>query len=594
MKIKSFIKNNIILFFLLFIQYLLSTEKKDSLQILIDSENNYTKKIELYQKIINQIKTQDFEKTIILSDEALYLAKKNNDEISKANLLRLKGNAYYFRGEFENCSHYFFKSLEILNKKPPSKNLIFLYNDFGRLYRKLKDYPRALKNYDLAFLAEKSLKDDELLATLYNESGIVYEEMGNYNEAKNRYKKSLEIQEKRGDLVGQGYSLEFIGGVYLLQKKYSESEKYLLKSLEIRKKTKDSFAIALNFNVLGNLFSEKKDFSKAEQNYIHSNNIAKKINYLDLQQLNYHQLSKIYKEIGKYNLAYQNLESFRLINEKIFSLEKIKQVEEISTKYETAEKDKEILVQKNKILKKNILVFSLIGILLLGLIYYKNYQHRQEKKLQKEIYKHQELATKALFEGEQNERIRIARDLHDSVGQMLSLVKMNLSTQEQNPETEKTQNLVDKTILEVRSISHNLIPEELNFGIFSALENLADKVNATSQTKMKLHISEEIREIKFQKQNELSIYRIVQEVVNNMIKHADASLIDLSIKKIENSLIINIRDNGKGMNDDAIEQSSGIGWKNIKARVNMMSGNLKIESEKLTGTQIEITLPQNG
>lgn len=292
-------------------------------------------------------------------------------------------------------------------------------------------------------------------------------------------------------------------------------------------------------------------------------------------------------------MAYENLENYRAINDEIFNIEKLKQIEELSTKYETAEKDKLILEQKSKILKRNVLVCSLLGFLLMGFIYYRNYRNKQKILLEKEIYLQNELATKALFQGEQNERIRIARDLHDSIGQMLSLIKMNLSAQEQNSESQKMQNLVDQTIDEVRAISHNLIPEELNFGIISALENLADKINTSSDTKMEIIIPEEIRSVKFQKQNELSIYRIVQEVVNNMVKHADATAINLSINKLENSLILSIKDNGKGIDDQDIKESKGIGWKNINARVNMMDGKIKINSEKLAGTQIEITLPQN-
>lgn len=100
--------------------------------------------------------------------------------------------------------------------------------------------------------------------------------------------------------------------------------------------------------------------------------------------------------------------------------------------------------------------------------------------------------------------------------------------------------------------------------------------------------------MKFEKQNELSMYRIVQEVVNNMVKHAGASMIYLSVKQISNSLILSIKDNGHGMDMDAMDQSKGIGWKNINARVHLMDGKIKVQSEKLAGTQIEIILPGNG
>ncbi len=223
------------------------------------------------------------------------------------------------------------------------------------------------------------------------------------------------------------------------------------------------------------------------------------------------------------------------------------------------------------------------------------HKSRQEKKLQQEIFNRQAAEAKALFDGEQNERIRIARDLHDGVGQMLSLVKMSLSTVETGDEAvQKAMALTDKKIDEVRNVSHNLIPQELNFGIVRALENLAEKVNASGTTKMSIDMPGPMQTLQFEKQNELSIYRIVQEVVNNMLKHAGASEINLAIKHKDSQVLIAVNDNGRGINLVDMDHSKGIGWKNINARLNMLDGKINVRSEHLSGTQIEITLPSNG
>ncbi|RZL44237.1 MAG: hypothetical protein EOP00_20635 [Pedobacter sp.] len=202
------------------------------------------------------------------------------------------------------------------------------------------------------------------------------------------------------------------------------------------------------------------------------------------------------------------------------------------------------------------------------------------------------IATKSVFEGEQNERIRIARDLHDGIGQMLSVVKMNVSTLNPADKTvEGTLNLVDKTITELRAISHNLIPEALNFGLFAALEDICQKINEAGKTQVALNVGEEINDIQLTQQNKLSIYRIVQEVLNNMIKHANASYISIDIKKANENMLIAIKDNGDGFDTSKIDDSKGIGWKNISARVHLMDGDMNIKSEKLIGTQIEISIP---
>lgn len=248
------------------------------------------------------------------------------------------------------------------------------------------------------------------------------------------------------------------------------------------------------------------------------------------------------------------------------------------------------LKQRNYAILAILIAFAAIAGL--SFSYYKRQKLKQQHHLQAAIYKQQEIATKAVFDGEQQERIRIARDLHDSIGQMLSVVQMNLSTLDaSNPVTTHTQQLVDKTITEVRNISHNLIPEELNFGLFNALEDMARKINESGGTQIVMNIPEEISNLQLARQNELSIYRIVQEVLNNMIKHANATLITLDILRNENSLNLMIKDNGKGFDTTAIHESKGIGWKNISARVHLLNGDLHVRSERLSGTTIEISIP---
>jgi len=135
------------------------------------------------------------------------------------------------------------------------------------------------------------------------------------------------------------------------------------------------------------------------------------------------------------------------------------------------------------------------------------------------------------------------------------------------------------------------LPEALNFGLFSALEDMTDKINEGGGTEVELIVPEAAKSHQFSKQNELSIYRIVQEVLGNMVKHAEATKISLTVLMNESGLSIAIKDNGKGFDTDKIAASKGIGWKNIFARVNLLDGEMRVQSEQLTGTQIEITIP---
>jgi signal transduction histidine kinase len=181
---------------------------------------------------------------------------------------------------------------------------------------------------------------------------------------------------------------------------------------------------------------------------------------------------------------------------------------------------------------------------------------------------------------------------------MLSVVKMQVSTlhasakADEKELTEASLQLVDKTITEVRSISHNLIPEELNFGLTAAIEELCRSINQSGNTVVNFNYDKAVEALQLNKQTELSVYRIVQEVLSNMAKHAAATQIDVNIHAEENKILLQLKDNGKGFDTATIQQSKGIGWKNIMARVNLLNGNMQLQSEKITGTQIEITIPQ--
>lgn len=580
MKIKSFIPVFILFAFIFVKSQNLSPEEK---------------KLEKARQFLNDYKLDSAE--INLKDLVNPETQKSQPKVYIRAELNL-GRIYGDKGENVKALEYYQKALKTAESTNDKESISHVLKNIGVLYVSWKKFDEAFNYYYEAEKLAIETGNKELIADCQNNKGIIYEQQKNYSKALSAYKIALDLYKEKKIPEKISMALSNIAIVYKFQKNYPEAINYNLKAISIAEKQDDKWTMSATYNNIGNLYGEMADYKKAIEYCEKALKIAKEIDAGEIIWSTYDSMADASAKAGDYKKAF-DFQKLSFTEFKDFlNKESAKQLSELNVKYETEKKQNLINRQKFEIKQKNVwLIFGgllfLISVIFAYFIY-RNYQHKQDKKLQNEIFRQKELETKALFEGEQNERIRIARDLHDSVGQMLSLVKMNLSSQEQTVENENIQNLVDKTISEVRTISHNLIPEELNFGIFPALENLAEKVNSSSSTKMELNIPDEIKVLKFQKQNELSIYRIVQEVVNNMIKHADASAINLSIRKLDKSLIINIKDNGKGLDENSISNSSGIGWKNINARVNMMDGKMKIESEKLAGTQIEITLPQNG
>lgn len=513
---------------------------------------------------------------------------------TELNLGRLYGD----KGENVKALQHYQKALKTAETTNDKESLAHVLKNIGVLYVSWKKLDEAFNYYQRSEQLARAIGDKELLADCQNNKGIVYEQKMEYAKALVSYKNALQLYTEKNIPGKISMALSNIAIVYKFQKNYPEAISYNFKAITIAEKQNDKWNMAATYNNIGNLYGEMGDYNKAIQYCEKALGIAKEIDAGEIIESTYDSMAEAAVKARDFKKAYEYQKLFSTAMNDFINKENTRQLSELNVKYETEKKQNLINNQKFEIRQKNNWL-RFVGILFLisfiaAYFVYKNYRHRQDKKLQEEIYRQKEIESKALFDGEQNERIRIARELHDSVGQMLSLMKMNISAQEKNTESEKIQNLIDKTISEVRSISHNLIPEELNFGLLPALENLADKINATNKTKMEVEIADKVKSVKFQQQNELSIYRIIQELLNNITKHAEATVIQLSIKSPGKNLVFNIRDNGKGLDLDSISNSSGIGWKNINARIRMMEGNIKVESEAFSGTQIEITLPQNG
>lgn len=206
------------------------------------------------------------------------------------------------------------------------------------------------------------------------------------------------------------------------------------------------------------------------------------------------------------------------------------------------------------------------------------------------LLKEQELiALNAMVEGQEKERKRIAEDLHDRLGSTLSAVKMYMEVlAEDDPRFDKINGIVNKAVNDTREIAHNMLSGVLTkFGLLAALQDLKETIEASGQFQMLL------RSIQFDErldsETEIHIYRIIQELVSNTLKHANASEVKLELKKTsEKQLIITYRDNGIGFDPDQIEQ--GMGFKNIRNRVEKIRGNLRVDSRPTHGVEIIIEL----
>jgi two-component system, NarL family, sensor kinase len=574
----------------------------DSLRNVINSNITPAKKIQAYVLLTGRLGTVSFNETIKVGEQGLQIAIEQNDSTAYAQLNHYMGSAYYFKGDYEKAASLYYSSLGIFERRNKQKEQATVLNDIAKLFRKTRDLSRAAASYEKALNVFTALKDSSGIQMIYNESGVVYEYQGNYNEALKRYKASLNIASLLHDEAGKSWCYNFMAGVYLLQNKYEEAQDYNLRALAIRQKLKDTFAISLSYSDLGNLYSSWGMYDRAEYYFDLSNFIADKMSFKELVSNNYQSMSQLANSMGKYKEAFEYFKWHTQLKDSIFNAQKTRQIEEISTIYETTKKEKQIQEQQHTIRKRNQLLFGAIGLLVLLIVItyllYNRYKWKQQAKLQTEILKQQELAAKSIIEAEEKERSRIAKDLHDGVGQMISAARMNLSSfsnrlqlqdfEQQHSLTNIIQ-LVDESCKEVRAVSHSMMPQVLlKKGLPEAVDELISKINTDV---LKINFHSEGFEQRPDSNMETILYRVLQECVNNTLKHAAAKHMDISLLKEANSMSITIEDDGKGFEWNETTADEGMGLKNIRSRIRFLKGEVDFDTAPGKGTSIVIHVP---
>jgi len=574
----------------------------DSLEALVKTAKQDSITFKAYQGLASSFSIKNFDSNLYYARQGLAFAFGRKDALQAGIFNNHIGAAWYFKGTFDSAAFYYYKSASLLQKINALPNLAATYNNLAKLYRKTGDYPRALSFYNKAITIYENMKDYDNLSSMYNEEGVVYEYQTRFADALANYNTALELKKRLKDSAGIAYALSFIAGVYNQQSTYSQAKDFALQALSIRQRIKDSFPIALSYSDLGDIYQSLGDYAKSKESYIASNDYIRTMHYPDFLSSNLKQLSEVANKQQDYKAAFEYYKQYSSLKDSVFRIQSAKQVEELSDKYETAEKEETIQQQKFQISKRNYYIAGILLVLLLGSLLgysaYRRYRLKQQAKLQAEILHQQDLAAKAVITAEETERVRIAGELHDGIGQMMSAAKMNLSSiedeipfisEEQKNRFDKVVALIDESCNEVRAVSHNMMPNALlKTGLAMAVREFIDKID-----KKVIYISlhaEGLNE-KIDANVETVLYRVIQECVNNVIKHSGANRLDIALIRDTEGISATIEDNGRGFDAARAKDFEGIGLKNIKSRVAYLKGTVEWDSAEGRGTLVAVHVP---
>ncbi|WP_282079596.1 tetratricopeptide repeat-containing sensor histidine kinase [Aquimarina algiphila] len=338
-------------------------------------------------------------------------------------------------------------------------------------------------------------------------------------------------------------------------------------------------------------------------------------NRLELQRDVINMLTSLYRGQEDYKNAYGLMTQYVNVSDQILKNQNKEIVKELEIKYQTLQKEKEIFTLKEEqLLKENEIsrqrtiknafligfVITLIPIIALLILYFQKLKTQvklnksQEEVNQQKVHglmKEQELnLIKASMQGQDRERKRVARELHDSIGGNLASIKLQLSNNDNGNQNTKIINQIDETYHQVRDISHDLASKKfLENGISKLVKEYISNIQDGSDQNISFnpHPEEQIDKIGVPLKEEL--FKIIQELLTNCLKHAQADRIDIYLNQYEKTLQLLFEDNGIGFNTK--KNADGIGFKNIKKRLDKLSGTLFIDSTPNRGTVIDIEIP---
>lgn len=591
------------------------------------NENLYTKKgLELSSKLNlkSEMALAQLNRSQMFSesgkyDSALLAIQKAQELVPKIDSLKIASfyAKYYFAkgmlslpqgNEKDETLKNFLHALRFAKMTDDNYLISVVYGALSAAYNQLRLFDKAIElDQEYLIFAQKS-NDNLILAKAYNNLAASHLNAGNqkkYEEysieyeklvpqLKNPYYNWLRVYNRSLGLAEKG----------LLNEAFPEAKK----SISIAKsKNLSALKLADSYYLTAYVLTLSKKFNESNVYMLELSKLADSIGSPEYKMYAASGLAENYSAMGDYKNANENLNLQIQLSDSISSAKTKINANYLHIKNKIDQKNAQLQLQEEKINRKNLLNWLLVGglaaILIIGILGYRNYNHRkklQQQRITELETEKQLLATQSLLKGQEEERTRIAKDLHDGLGGLLSGVKLQLGamkgnlilTEENGNAFNRALNKLDESISEMRRVAHNMMPETLlKFGLEQAL---TDYKNGLTQGQ-NLTIDCEFFGLaeRLNSSVEIVVYRIVQELINNAVKHSDASKILVQLMRHEDQLNITVEDNGKGFNLDKMKIGNSAGLQNIQSRVNYLNGKMDIQSQPGNGTSIYIECELN-
>ena len=517
------------------------------------------------------------------------------------------GIAWYLRGDYPACLVHHQKALEIFELIDDKSNIGRTCNELSVYSRKQKQYEKGLEYLDRSYEVCSACNDSGCVETSLNNRAVIYEMMGEYELALTYYRKAENIAKLTNNKSGLAYIYSDAAECYRVKNDYDSCTIFIDKAIALHEEIGNLHGVAICLINKAALFGLRKMYPKSIATFQECIKLGEELNYTDLLKNAHYELGKTYAAVNDFEMSFYHIDKSYALGDSLLNQDKIKSLSEMEVKYQTEKVEKDFLKEKQEGIETDLILANrnkwLLGIsgfflasVFFGLFIYQRKTRLTQAEKDRALIDEREKGIQAVFDATEEERQRIAKDLHDGVGQQMSGLKIaweNLSIsikgidEKESKRIDELSKILDSTASEVRVISHQMMPKVLEeFGLTPAIEQMLE--SSLGLTNLKFSFEHYNFDQRLSRKIELSLFRITQELLNNVIKHSGANFVSVQIFKNKNQLILIVEDNGKGFNIS--NKKDGHGLLNIHSRLNTINGQVNYEASETAGTTATIRI----
>lgn len=588
--------------------------------------------------------------------EARHLALKNENSTSLAIAYSRMANIYFTPWlNYDSALWSIKESIEILEKQPPDEELGRAYNLGGIINADQGELEEGIRFFEKAERVFQQIHDSCWATTIHHNIGKIYKYSEQFELAKKYFLECLDQFQRNNCPEEYDYLFVNLGGMYEESGDFGNALKYLNAGLKISQKMEHREEVGASLLMIGKIHRKQGDYTTARKLFNDALSISEEYNINKLKIAVNQELAVLLMEQGKYREAKIFLDSSLYLATQINKLSQLSTSYELLHKYylntgapqqalenyklhiklrdsldsekaeikianlesEKQEQQIAILNRENEIfnLKLNrsrLFIYLLVSVILLSLLVFyllfRNYLHRQKVKnieikneSSRKILNMERRIMASVIETENRERKRFALELHDGLGPLLSSVKLYLgeiigsSEDDQEDMVKQADEIIDSAIKNTREISNNILPSTLTQkGLKDSIEAFIVRIERVSGLKVEIKdfVIPSGEGKRLNPGLEVVLFRVLTELINNTVKHANASKVNLSIREENEQIHIVYSDDGKGFSvEKTLRSSSGMGLNNIKDRIHELHGTIQILSQPNNGTEFRIIIP---